>query len=61
MSEAMAGAVTGKVEFLVNPRELSVYKGIKSYNIEKFKALKKEITIRSAEDVQSGGLVMVAA
>lgn len=61
MSEAMAGACSVKVEFLVNPRELSVYKGIKSYNIEKFKALRKEITIRSDEVVQSGGLVMVAA
>ncbi len=62
MSEAIEGAPrTEKVEFLVNPRELSVYKGIKSYNIEKFRALKKEITIRPAEAVQSGGLVMVAA
>jgi histone acetyltransferase (RNA polymerase elongator complex component) len=61
MSEAMAGACSGKIEFLVNPRELSVYKGIKSYNIEKFRALRKEITIRPAEGVQAGGLVMVAA
>ena len=61
MSDAMAGTRTGKIEFLVNPRELSVYKGIKSYNIEKFRCLKKEITIKPAEEVQSGGLVMVAA
>jgi histone acetyltransferase (RNA polymerase elongator complex component) len=61
MSEALEGERSMKVEFLVNPSELSVYKGIKSYNIEKFRALRKEITIRSAEGVQSGGLVMVAA
>ena len=61
MSEAMEGERSVKFEFLVNPRELSVYKGIKSYNIEKFRVLRKEITIRPAEGVQSGELVMVAA
>ncbi len=63
MAAALAGESGGHADFLVNPRELSTYKGIKSENLKRLGCLKKDlsITIRADEGVQKGGMRLMAS
>lgn len=62
MSLALEGSSAGNVEFLVNPSELSVYKGIKSENVEKLGRFKKGLSLKITADagVEKGGLLLKA-
>jgi histone acetyltransferase (RNA polymerase elongator complex component) len=60
MEAAIEDMDMGHVEFLVNPAELSVYKGIKSENIRKMRAYRAGLNadVRADASVQRGGLVV---
>lgn len=60
MKDALAGMDAGDVEFLVNPAELSAYKGIKQDNIMRMRVYSErlEISVRADASVARGGLVI---
>ena len=58
MASALAGKGEGQADFLVNPSELSVYKGIRGENVRKLGLLMKGlgVTIRADGGVEKGGM-----
>ena len=58
MLDALGDTASGHVEVLVNPSELSVYRGIRSANVGRLSCLKAglEVDIRRDSGVEKGGL-----